>query len=182
MPTERLFGETNKSRSSYTTTPMNKSCDKKWPSCGNPAHSFNKMHLPPPPRPLSAEARPQKKKRKKRKWWIYSLPPCMQVLWRLCCNEAVCIMHEPSFERHAAPNVVIFCHPPSLPFPHSALPSWLTVLLFLLETDCYSVVHCVFIWLIIFFCALLAHRWIAALVRRRKRRKGQSNSREKDEL
>lgn len=71
---------------------------------------------------------------KKRKWWIDSLPPCMQGLWRLCCNEAVCIMHELAFERHAAPNVVIFCllflsHPflpPRLPslFP----PSWASLL------------------------------------------------------
>lgn len=35
----------------------------------------------------------------------------MQELWRLCCNEVLCIMHELAFERHAAPNVVIFCLP-----------------------------------------------------------------------
>lgn len=80
---------------------------------------------------------------KKWKWWIYSLPPCMQELWRLSCNEAVCIMHELSFERHATPNVVIFCllspcRSLSLPF----LPPWLTVLPPLFEPVCRSPVHC----------------------------------------
>lgn len=48
----------------------------------------------------------------------FTLPPCLQQLWRRCCNEAVCIMHEAAFRRHAAPNQVICC---LLHFPSSLI-------------------------------------------------------------
>lgn len=68
-----------------------------------------------------------KKKQKKNgnDEFIVSLHVC-GCLWRLCCNEAVCIMHELAFERHAVPNIVIFCHRPLLSQP--LLPPLLTVL------------------------------------------------------
>lgn len=103
----------------------------------------------------------------KQKWWIYSLSLCMQGLWRLCCNEAVCIMHELAFERHAAPNVVIFCLP-SLLCLFLPRPSSLTYCTSLLiATTLLQARPSRSHWINYCFCAALDWHWVVASGRRK---------------
>lgn len=85
-----------------------------------------------------------------------------------CWNEAVWIMHELPFERHAAPNVVIFCFSLYLPFPLSPLASSLTyctsyLIWANLLQRCPLCLHLIYY----FFCSVLGRHWIAASGRRK---------------